>query len=225
MPGSVENLWKGSFLTKYELYDGPSLSAQGDVWIASLLLAAVAFVLLFRKGVWQLVTDYCVMIFSPGVSCNYSKNRMKSALLFAGMLSFAAYLLSITFCTDETFLKIFSCALLFFVSKWVIMCGISYVSEEKELIGRLISLQTVLFIVAALVLFLLYAAVLFLFGGDMQTIKYVAYTVLSLFGVIYAVDIVRIFFTYKVPLFFAIMYLCTLEVLPILLIVKMILTD
>lgn len=214
---SVRELLPDSVLQNYSIpaADIPAIhGAQYFVWTVLLFILSC---MVFREQIAEFMNWAVGFLRSP-VKRTYSDTsspvRFGLPLGFCVLLPVAAYLVYGTTSVKAPYLLVLGSLAGYYALRFLILGGISFVSGQRELVTAL-SRITCLFMMTATVVYCI-VLIIGMFLPDLYpvlagTVSAVIAAVLMLF---YAVELLRIFFSFREPLLLTILYLCTLEILP-----------
>lgn len=217
---------KGVTDSALSLFEIPSVGMNGsrpdDIVFAIIMLFFIGFILLFKNKVSTFSLNIFNLFKSPfGRQFNASPMRFRLRLIsaFIIMLPVMAFMFLRLEIKEWSFFSIMLAILAFFIAKTLILYGIGYVSGEKKMFEAITKILYAGFIIGTAVFFLMFAieTLLNMIPGRFYTVS--ALILLIVFGILYLIEIARIIFSRKLPPFLSILYLCTLEILPLLMII------
>ena len=147
---------------------------------------------------------------------------MQLDVAFIIMLPLFSFALSHFSQINLSFLTIALTVLIFFLLKTIILSGIGFVSGEKDIFSAIIKISYATFIVISVIVFFFSSLESLLTIIPSRIYIYIALGLLALLGILYLIELGKIIFTRKLPPFLSILYLCTFEILPVLMIVVII---
>ena len=149
--------------------------------------------------------------------------RYSLMLSFAVMLPVSAFLVYGIRAVTAPYYVILGCICAYFALRFIVTSGISYVSGENGFVMVVNRMACVFFMLAVVVFCIIYILGMFLPDMFPILVDKVAPIVSGILIFLYLVEHLRIIFAFKEPLLMSILYLCTLEILPIVIAVATIL--
>ena len=212
--GSIESLWPGSELQHYAMPSAVESGVQGGQYFVWTILFLIVFGLVFRRP-FSVYFTWMGGFFKSPVRRTYSDTspavRYGLLLSFVIALPISAFLVYGTQAVGAPYYVILGCICAYFALRFIVTSGISYVSGEKGFVTVVNRMAYVFFMLAVMAFCVVYILGMFL-PDIFQTLVHNVVPVLS--GVLVLI--------YE-PLLLSILYLCTLEILPIVIAVATIL--
>ena len=224
--GSVERLWPGSQLQHYVLPSAVESGIQGGQYFVWTILFLIVFGLVFRRPFSVFFTWMGGFFKSPVRRTYFDTSpavRYGLLLSFVITLPISAFLVYGTQAVEAPYYVILGCICAYFALRFIVTSGISYVSGEDGFVTAVNRMSCVSFMTAVMVFCVIY--ILGMFMPDLFPVltDKVAPAVSGVLVFLYLTEQLRIIFAFKEPLLMSILYLCTLEILPIVIAVATIL--
>lgn len=220
----VQDLWNGSVLHEYCLYPIPDPIPAGNNIFAWILIGMIILALLCRNNLDKFRVWLVNFIYSPDQR-NFSDMNLSGIffpvvyLIFVPVASFMVYGMQLA---DTGYMTVLCVLSGYFVARFLILAGIRYVTGENALAASLMKLLTVFFALVSVCATVIYAACMFFPEIFPDPVMKVALVTGGTIFFMYLIQLFRIFFSFGEPLFLSILYLCTLEILPVCLAIGMI---
>ena len=216
--GSVERLWPGSQLQHYVLPSAVESGIQGGQYFVWTILFLIVFGLVFRRPFSVFFTWMGGFFKSPVRRTYFDTSpavRYGLLLSFVITLPISAFLVYGTQAVEAPYYVILGCICAYFALRFIVTSGISYVSGEDGFVTAVNRMSCVSFMTAVMVFCVIY--ILGMFMPDLFPVltDKVAPAVSGVLVFLYLTEQLRIIFAFKEPLLMSILYLCTLEILPI----------
>ena len=214
----VQELLHGSVLQHYDIQAEALRTIQGAQYFVWAVLFLIFFSLIFRGQTGVLISWAVDFVRSPARRTYFTISapvRYGLPLLFLLFLPLGAYLVYGASVIEVSYRLILAVIAGYFIIKAVILAGIAYVSREGEAMTAMARLNALFFILLTLSCSILFVIWIFLPDVPPVVVGTVAQVLSAGLMIFYAVELVRIFFTFREPLLLTILYLCTLEILPI----------
>lgn len=217
---TVEELWPGSVLQRYDIASaaGSGMQLQGGQYFVWAVLFLIFFGLLFRGQSSHFFVWAGGFIKSPARR-TYSDTsvavRYGLPMSLAILLPLSALLLYGTGAVNARYPVILGCVCAYFALRSLISAGMAYVSGEKGFAASVNRMACVYLMVVVIFFCVVYILCLFvpdIYPVLMRDVVPVASGILIF---VYLVEQTRIIFAFREPLLLSILYLCTLEILPI----------
>lgn len=212
------NLWNGSVLQSYEVPQYAVAGVQGGQYFVWAILFLIFFALVFRdpfSAFFSWAGGFLKFPARRTYSDTSAAVRYGLPVSLVLMLPVSAFLVYGTQAISAAYMVILaviaSCAVL----RVAVTYGIAYVSGEREFIMSVNRMACVFFIIAVMIFSVIYMVGMFV-PGVFQVLKSEIVPVVStVLVLIYVAEQSRIIFTFREPVLLSILYLCTLEILPI----------
>ena len=215
-----------STLSLFEIPSVGAIMSRPDNFLFSIIILATVFLLfLFRRQVYDFYTNIISFLkfpFERKFNEPGTNFIMQLAVAFIIMLPLFSFALSHFSQINLSFLTIALTVLIFFLLKTIILSGIGFVSGEKDIFSAIIKISYATFIVISVIVFFFSSLESLLTIIPSRIYIYIALGLLALLGILYLIELGKIIFTRKLPPFLSILYLCTFEILPVLMIVVII---
>ncbi len=215
---TVGNLLPGSILQTYNVGAEAAPAIQGAGYFVWAVLFIIFFALIFKGQTGIFIAWAGDFIRFPAKRTYFTTSSAVSVGLPLTVLMFlplAACLVYGPSAVVAPYWLILAVMAGYAVLKAVVLAGIGYVSGEKEAMTALARANALFFIILTLMLSILTVIWVFLPDVPPVVVGAVAETLTALLLLIYGVMLVRIFFAFREPLLLTILYLCTLEIMPI----------
>lgn len=215
---TVGELWKGSLLHEYAMYAGHGSDMLGAQYFVWGLLFLIFFCFLFRSQTGLFFSWAGTFLLSPVKRTYFDTSasvRYGLPLSLLILTPVAAYLVYGTSAADAPYLLILGCIAGYLAFRYIIFRGISYVSGNSEPVTVLSRMTFLFFTLSTAIFCILLAVGMFLPDIYPFLMCKAAPAVSAVLVLLYFVELIRIFFAFKEPLLLSILYLCTLEMLPI----------
>ena len=224
--GSIENLWPGSELQRYMLSSAVGTGIQGGQYFVWTILFLIFLGLILRRPFTVYFAWVGGFLKAP-VRRTYSDTspavRYGLVLSLFVMIPVSAFLVYGTNAVAAPYYVILGCICAYFAIRFIVTSCIAYVSGEDGFVTVVNRMAYVFFMIAVMVFCVVYILGMFL-PDIFQTVVHNVVPVLSgVLVLIYLMEHLRIIFAFKEPLLLSILYLCTLEILPIVIAVATIL--
>ena len=211
---AIDSLWAGSQISIPYIPEVPQESVYGGNFLIYSILFFICFLLLFRRNTYLFFLDVLSQIKTP-VRYSYQeglhKTRNRIYIATYIMLPVLSYLIASYGIFPEW-------------SYWHINSIIEYVSSDTHIAGFLNMSYSLMSITTTIVLFVAKIFTLFFTISQTGLLSVILYIILGLVALVYCINILRIFFSFKTSHFFSFLYLCTLELIPLMIIFKMVLS-
>ena len=218
-PGlTVSELFPDSLLQHYDIPAAGITVIHGAQYFVWAVLFFIFFCLVFRVQTSVFLSWAGGFARYPVKRTYYDTSpavRLGLPIGFLVLLPVAAYLVYGTSSVEAPYLLILASLAGYYVMRFLFLAGMAYVSGERDLAAVLSRLSCLFFITATVV----YCVILIIgmFLPDLYPVltgpvSAVAAAVLLL---LYSAELLRIFFSFREPLLLTILYLCTLEILPV----------
>ena len=223
---AVDSLWRGSVLHSYDVPYVVAGGVQGGQYFVWTILFLIFFGLIMR-GQCSLFFVWTAGFLKNPAKRTYSETSpavrygMPVSLIIA--LPVSAFLIYGTEAVAFPYLWILAVLCAYVVLRLAVTRCITYVTGEKEFVTAVNRMAGVFVILAVMVFCVIYLAGMFLPEAYPALRGTVSPAVAALLGLVYLTEHIRIIFAFKEPLLLSILYLCTLEILPIALAVATIL--
>lgn len=214
----LENLWSGSVLQSYEVPVYTVTGVQGGQYFVWAILFLIFFALVFREPFSALFSWMGGFVRFPArrtYSDTSAAVRYGLPVSLVLMLPVSAFLVYGTGAVSASYVAVLAVISLCAVLRVAVTYGIAYVSGERDFVALANRLACVFFIVAVLIFSVIYMVGMFVPGIFQVLEKDVVPAVSAILVLIYVTEHLRIIFSFKEPVLLSILYLCTLEILPI----------
>ena len=215
---AVDSLWRGSVLHSYDVPYVVAGGVQGGQYFVWTILFLIFFGLIMR-GQCSLFFAWTAGFLKNPAKRTYSETS--PAVRYG--LPVSAFLIYGTEAVAFPYLWILAVLCAYVVLRLAVTRCITYVTGEKEFVTAVNRMAGVFVILAVMVFCVIYLAGMFLPEAYPALRGTVSPAVAALLGLVYLTEHIRIIFAFKEPLLLSILYLCTLEILPIALAVATIL--
>lgn len=224
--GSIESLWPGSELQHYAMPSAVESGVQGGQYFVWTILFLIVFGLVFRRP-FSVYFAWMGGFFKSPVRRTYSDTspavRYGLLLSFVIALPISAFLVYGTQAVEAPYYVILGCICAYFAIRFIVTSCIAYVSGEDGFVTVVNRMAYVFFMIAVMVFCVVYILGMFLPDIFQALVHNVVPALSGVLVLIYLVEHLRIIFAFKEPLLLSILYLCTLEILPIVIAVATIL--
>ena len=139
------------------------------------------------------------------------------------MIPVSAFLVYGTNAVAAPYYVILGCICAYFAIRFIVTSCIAYVSGEDGFVTVVNRMAYVFFMIAVMVFCVVYILGMFLPDIFQALVHNVVPALSGVLVLIYLIEHLRIIFAFKEPLLLSILYLCTLEILPIVIAVATIL--
>lgn len=215
---AVQDLLPGSVLQYYDFQAAAPPAILGAQYFVWTFIFMILFCLIFR-GQISVFLSWAVEFLRMPVKRTYSDTsaavRYGLPVSVVMLLPVAAYLAYGTSAVRAGYGLLLAVLSGYVLVRFLILCGIGYVSGEKELVTAVHRFSclafmavTVLFCVTLIIGMFLPDVYPFLTGNG-----FIALAIMLM--LVYLVGLARIFFAFGEPPLLTILYLCTLEILPV----------
>ena len=222
MPG-IEDLWRGSTLTTYDLTDASETLFRGGNIFAYILLLILILSIFTGGRLMRFLGELFTMSLTPHKEHIYVtsfKAALKLFILFTASIPIAAYLIFALGFIElgyPSILIILTCALAARAILNKIICTTAGVPLMSRNLNSLIYSTIIIITIISFFYFTLYI----LIPPEYSTlVKSALIWCMISIEISYIYGEIRIFFSNKTPLFYSFLYLCTLELLPSLIIYR-----
>lgn len=216
--GAVDSLWRGSLLQQYDEIAAVAESGiRGGQYFVWTILFLILSGFVFRRQCSVFFTWAGGFLKSPVRRTYYDTSpavRYGLPVSFAVGLPLSAFLIYGAGAVDAPFYVILICLAAYFLLRSVVMAGVLYVSGEDGFITAVNRMACVFFMLSVVFFSLCYMSGMFVPGIFHILLSNVVPVVFAVLAFLYLVELVRIIFAYREPLLLSILYLCTLEILP-----------
>ena len=212
------DLLPGSILHRYYMGTEAAPAIQGAGYFVWAVLFIIFFALIFKGQTAVFIAWAGDFIRFPAKRTYFTVSSAVSVglpLTFLIFLPLAACLVYGPSVVDAPYWLILAVIAGYAVLKAIVLAGIGYASGEKEAMTVLARANALFFIILTLVLSILSVIWIFLPDVPPVVVGTVAEILTAAILLLYAVMLLRIFFAFREPLLLTILYLCTLEILPI----------
>lgn len=219
----IEDLWRGSTLTIYDLADASDTLFRGGNIFAYILLLIIIVSIFTGGRLMRFLGELFSMSVTPHkehIFVTSFKAALKMFILFAASVPVAAYLIfALGFIKwgYPSILIILSCALAVRIILNKIICTTAGVPLMSRSLNSLVYSTIIFITIISFFGFTLY--ILIPPEYSMLVKSALIWCVISI-EFLYIYGEIRIFFSNKTPLFYSFLYLCTLELLPSLIIYR-----
>lgn len=224
---TIDSLWAGSHRVLLNISDVSTKSIYGEDFIVYTILFFICFILLFRKDTLLLISDVVEQIKAP-VRYSYqqglhkTRNRMYVATYL--MLPVLAYLIrSYELLQGLQYWHALLIVVALLLLEYIINATIEYISGNGHISGFLNMIGSIFTVAVTVVLFASKVLEMFFPAGSSVVWNILFCTILLIIGLVYFIDILRIFFSFRTPHLFSFLYLCTLKLIPLLIVLKLVL--
>ncbi|HIZ87483.1 MAG TPA: DUF4271 domain-containing protein [Candidatus Coprenecus pullistercoris] len=225
LPVPVDELWRGSVLHGYDLSTVPAMFVPGTQYFVWAVLVLIFFCMIFRTPVGVFFSWAGGFLRSPAKR-SYSETSASiryglplSLAVFLPVFSFLVYGSGMVAAPYGVILGVLTA---YFLIRLLILRGVSYCSGEKELVQSLYKVSLLFFMLLAIVFSVVFIIGMFLPDVFPLLVGTVSPVMAAAIMAVYYVEVLRIIFAFREPLFLSIVYLCTLEILPVALAVAVI---
>ena len=214
---SVQELWSGSVLHEYGLYVPSESLPAGNSIFAWILIGMIVLALLCRSNLDKFRVWLVNFICSPDQR-NFSDMNLPGIffptvyVIFIPVVSFMVYGIKLV---DTGYLTVLSVLSGYFVFRFFVFAAIRYVTGEDALTASLMKLLTVFLVLMSVCSILIYTAAMFFPAIIPDPVMKVALVTGGILFFMYLMQLFRIFFSFGEPPILSILYLCTLEILPL----------
>lgn len=215
---TVEDLWQGSVLQEYGVYAGSVPVVQGAQYFVWAFLFLIFFCLVFRSQTGVFFSWAGGFLLSPGKRTYFDTSasvRYGLPMSMLILLPLAAFLVYGTSAVEVPYVWILGSIAGYLLLRLLLLQGIAYVSGSTEIVTVLQRMTFIVFAIAVMVFCVILMIGMFLPGIYPLLMDRVVWAVTAVLLFLYLVELLRIFFMYREPLLLSILYLCTLEFLPI----------
>lgn len=224
---AIDTLWAGSHISIPYIPEVVTESVYGGNFLIYSILFFICFLLLFRRNTYLFFLDVVSQIKTP-VRYSYQeglhKTRNRIYIATYVMLPVLTYLIaSYGIMPELAYWQVFIIVLSFMLGQYAINAIIEYVSSDTHLAGFLNMSYSIMCITMTVVLFVAKIFTLFFTISQTGLLSVILYIILGIVALVYCVNILRIFFSFKTSHLFSFLYLCTLELIPLMIIFKMVL--
>lgn len=211
-------LWKGSVLQQYDVPSSVMAGVHGGEYFVWAILFLIFSGLLFREPLSVFFSWAGGFLKYPARRTYYDTSAgvrygLPASMVF--MLPVSAFLVYGTQAVPAGYPAVLAVVVSFTAFRFAVTSGISYVSGQKEFISSANRLFCVFFIMAVMIFCIVYMVGLFIPGIFPILKEDVVPVMLALLVILYIFEHLRIIFSFKEPVLLSILYLCTLEILPI----------
>lgn len=223
----VDTLWEGSVLQNYRMIaDTSAGGVQGAQYFVWTILFLIFFSLIFRSScsvflAW--VGDFLRYPTKRTYSDTSSAVRLGMPVSLVILLPISAFLVYGTGAVSASYLLVLGVMAGYVVLRVLATSGISYVSHKNDMSTASNRMACVFFMIAVIAYSVIYLIGMFLPDVFRILTGKVVPVVSVVISVAYLIEQARIIFSFKEPVLLSILYLCTLEILPIVLSVATIL--
>lgn len=215
---TVQELLAGSVLQHYDLQAAAPpviLGAQYFVWT---FIFMILFCLIFR-GQISVFLSWALEFLRMPVKRTYSDTsaavRYGLPVALVLLLPVAAYLAYGTAAVSAGYGLLLAVLSGYVFLRFLILCGIGYVSGEKELVTALHRFSSLAFMAVTVLSCVVLIVGMFLPDIYPLLTGKVSIVLGIILMLIYLIGLARIFFAFGEPPLLTILYLCTLEILPV----------
>lgn len=207
-----------SVLQSYDIPAAETPAIHGAQYFVWAVLLFILLCLVLREQIAEFMNWAGGFLRSP-VKRSYSDTsqsvRFGLPLGFCVLLPVAAYLVYGTSSVQAPYFLILALLAGYYLLRFLILAGTAYVSGQREIV-TLLSRISCLFLMAATVVYCI-VLIIGMFLPDLYPVLTgtVSVVIAAVLLLIYTVELLRIFFSFKEPLLLTILYLCTLEILPV----------
>ena len=215
---SMQELLHGSTLQHYDIGTAVPPAIRGAQYFVWAILFLIFFCLVFRGQTAVFFSWAGSFLRSPVKRTYYDTSpavRYGLPLSLILLLPLTAYLLYGTSAVGVPYILILAVLTGYFVLRFLILAGISYVSGENDLVTALNRMSCIGFMVVSAVFCILFIMGMFLPDLYPLLTDEVAVWLTAVLLVLYFIGLIRIFFAFKEPPLLTILYLCTLEIVPV----------
>lgn len=223
---SVGDLWSGSALQRYDIVMVDAPGVQGGQYFVWAVLFIIFLSLLLRRPFSVYFTWAGGFLKYPARRTFYDTSasvRLGLPVSLAISLPLSAFLVYGMGGVSAGYLTVLGVIAAYAASRLLITSGISYVSRGNAMVAASNRMACVFFTIAVLLFTVVY--IIGMFIPDVLAVlgEKVVPAISAVLVLLYLVEQTRIIFSFKEPVFLSILYLCTLEILPIVLSVATIL--
>lgn len=214
----VQELFSSSVLHRYDIGMAAPPSMQGVQYFVWAVLFLIFFALVFRNQTGIILAwawDFFRLPSKRTYSESSSAVRYGLPLSVLIFIPVAAYLVYGSLAVNTSYPLILAVIAGYMVLRLLLLAGIAYVSREGELVIALVRAGFLAFIGISFIYCILF--IIGMFIPDLQPLLagHAALAVAAAFMLIYVAELSRIFFAFREPVLLTILYLCTLEILPV----------
>lgn len=225
---AIDSLWAGSQISIPYIPEVPQESVYGGNFLIYSILFFICFLLLFRRNTYLFFLDVLSQIKTP-VRYSYQeglhKTRNRIYIATYIMLPVLSYLIaSYGLFPEWSYWHILLMVSGFLLVQYAVNSIIEYVSSDTHIAGFMNMSYSLMSITTTIVLFVAKIFTLFFTISQTGLLSVILYIILGLVALVYCINILRIFFSFKTSHFFSFLYLCTLELIPLMIIFKMVLS-
>ncbi len=219
---SIDSAWVSSPVTFPNILNNTSSSFHISEPIGIFILSILVLILFFHRFLIKTIGENLRFAIYPSISKGNNKGVFNfffffSLLFFIPIFSFL--LNSFGFVIHD-FLRTSLFILSFFICRAFILYIISYISSDKEMFVALNKLFISFFIVVTLLLLISSPSLYFINSENgLFTLRIVIASIIGLLFLFYIIELFKLFFSLQVPISFTFLYLCTVEFLPICIII------
>ncbi|HIZ85389.1 MAG TPA: DUF4271 domain-containing protein [Candidatus Coprenecus stercoravium] len=214
----VDGLWEGSRLSVYEVFPQVPFSVEGTQYFVWGILFLIFFCLVFRTPAAALALWAGGFMRSPAKRTYFDTSAAVrfglpvSMVIFLPVFSFLIYGSG---AVDAPYALILGVVAGFILLRAAVLQGIAYVTGEKDFVQTAGRAFMLFFLLVTAVFCVVYIIGMFLPDIFPVLAGKVIPALSILLLAVYVIELLRIIFAFKEPVFLSILYLCTLEFLPI----------
>lgn len=224
---TIDSLWSGSQLAIPYIQEVAAEPIYGGNFLVYAILFFICFILLFRRDTALLIKDIVSWVKTP-VRYSYQegglhKTQRRIYIATYILLPVLAYLVaSFQVAPELKYWQMFVTLFLLLIVQFSINSIIEYVSTDTHLAGFLNMSYSIMLIAITIVLFVSKVFILFFHFPQVGILSLLLYIMIGIAVLVYCFNILRIFFSFKTSHLFSFLYLCTLELIPLAIIFKMV---
>lgn len=215
-----------STLSLFEIPSVGTIMSRPDNFLFSIIVLISIFLLfLFRRQIYDFYLNIAAFLkfpFERKFSEPGAGLGIQLAIAFVIALPLFSFSLSHVHYLNVSFFTVLLTVLIFFLMKTIVLLSVGYVSGDREIFSAVIKVSYAIFIAVSVIVFFFSSLESLLTIIPSRIHVYIALGLLTILGIFYLIELVKIIFTRKLPPFLSILYLCTFEILPVLMIVVLI---